>query len=1605
MSNLGSSTTAIYQRTSESPPGLSSASSQEAGVTDIRKLATLFDDAPVYAKVLVDLDADQLDKPTDEAFIDQAIEGFDILKASDAGVRGILTKWTNFIRDKLRASSGPVASGEDPTETAVIVFKELLYSALVVEVQSEVAVLVCASLATSAVKKAFRLHRLAELGSARTLEDKVISLFKRQSSTVDGTEFLDGKQQRPTSEARSAKSPNNPHKLPLQVSTPFDGPTPALPYTMFRNALKTAGKFYKLKDDDMVVYIFRNLSPGLGLDVMSDLGESEAKLPSVWLSLDARFGSLDTPSGIAARWERLYMRSSESVTDFSARLRREAHLFHTVTGVSLTLELIAARFLVGLRKEIRAKLESTYSHRLNSLALEELRDAAVYIENKDRRTAIDSTGTSKAHVKKSTSDEATLVTSSKSSKEPLTFGCTYCLEHHIKGAEKHTQENCWKDPANASIVPPWYTTRMKGKNEADKSNSAKVFLTPSPGLFYLKGTSGTINLRLLVDTGADYTLMARQTAERCGVSNVEVLDSPILVGSVSSAEAVRLKTRGRLRVTVPDRDGEVTELTLLVYLVDGGALHELLRGDVVLMGMSTLSRMRADVLVGERALVCRELATTWPLFTETDNEQQALLGLADGASSDETCVTYSLPDEATIKERLRDWQWPQVYVEMKSTAVPPARRDPYPCKDIERKAMRLLVSQLEKDDFIENISPERVRNEDVWVVPAFIVEKHCTEPQPSIEELSDINVQKHFRLVVDERPINEGCSPLPSTWEGYQVSFTQCLESIGSNSWFASLDIKNAYFCLQYHPSVQRYFAFSYFDDDNNVHYALHKRMIMGWTHSASYWCYALRRLLDLAVPEILPYMVTYMDDCLIWHPERTTCEAMLKLVLYAIRRAGAEAPPHKVKGPCRELEFLGMRLGPDGYAVADHTVEELRSALRERPTTLRGLRVKLGLMQFCKSLWSPVTGGAHCTLTHLTQPLTAMIGDLTSKGARRNAKLPWSVELDEVWNTIVCSMRPQVIGFHASSEASGDLQFVLSSDASPIAAAAILYVGSRTTLLQRLEAGLVVDSEWLGSWGRIVGIWTHRWSKAERRYDIIDKELFSLTKALLHWRPRVLESVLRVRGRADSADTRGMGRVAAFTDSTAALGRFVARNTSSLKPQGSRDRRWLAWLVDLADFPEVDLTVRHLKGTCNQLSDILSRLLPGGSTMLAEGTSKPLALLSSVLVSTLADGSTPDLAGAPQEPTGNGDDQPSVNTLVAEATTVILTQQKCDGTTKVYGTPLSVWWSHFLGEEEDVLSAPAVAAVDMGLVRWGPGLYVIRDAADDDVVWSLVVPSGAAGELPNLLSTNYLPDWSIREWLTFVFHDMSFHQGVDSALVAILQHFWWPGCAKMIRQWIQSCDRCLENRKNIRLHSIPCLRIPRGLVNLTDGGKHVAVDFGYPRQNWVPASDNVNIGFICMVCLATGYTVVEPVSNMKGMTAVQSVMKLWVPFFGIPRTLTADNAITTNEFCTELSAVGIRVCRIPSFSPWANGVAEKRIGVIKDRIQGMRIPWDNALSWIQLSLNSTANAVGISPAELMFGSRIRSVADAVVGAVCEDYDATNDDPSQLNRSTSFYDE
>ncbi|KAF4657857.1 hypothetical protein FOZ61_006018, partial [Perkinsus olseni] len=118
--------------------------------------------------------------------------------------------------------------------------------------------------------------------------------------------------------------------------------------------------------------------------------------------------------------------------------------------------------------------------------------------------------------------------------------CSYCTAMKLRGADKHDDANCWKNPANAHLVPEWYRQRRAAK-PADKASKEQAAASgsgspPTEGTFMvmsghegtpgtslrvveasMEGPSGTTrSLELLIDTGSDVTLMSSSLAAILG---------------------------------------------------------------------------------------------------------------------------------------------------------------------------------------------------------------------------------------------------------------------------------------------------------------------------------------------------------------------------------------------------------------------------------------------------------------------------------------------------------------------------------------------------------------------------------------------------------------------------------------------------------------------------------------------------------------------------------------------------------------------------------------------------------------------------------------------------------------------------------------------------------------------------------------------------------------------------------------------------------------------------------------------------------------------------------------------------------------------------------
>ena len=101
---------------------------------------------------------------------------------------------------------------------------------------------------------------------------------------------------------------------------------------------------------------------------------------------------------------------------------------------------------------------------------------------------------------------------------------------------------------------------------------------------------------------------------------------------------------------------------------------------------------------------------------------------------------------------------------------------------------------------------------------------------------------------------------------------------------------------------------------------------------------------------------------------------------------------------------------------------------------------------------------------------------------------------------------------------------------------------------------------------------------------------------------------------------------------------------------------------------------------------------------------------------------------------------------------------------------------------------------------------------------------------------------------------------------------------------------------------------------------------------------------------------------------------------FGLPEVLVSDNAagFTSEDFELFLKSNGVKHVRTPPYHPSSNGLVERAVQTLKRGLKKFKEgSLDTKLSRFLFSYRVTPHSsTGVSPAELMFGRRLRSPLD-----------------------------
>ena len=201
-------------------------------------------------------------------------------------------------------------------------------------------------------------------------------------------------------------------------------------------------------------------------------------------------------------------------------------------------------------------------------------------------------------------------------------------------------------------------------------------------------------------------------------------------------------------------------------------------------------------------------------------------------------------------------------------------------------------------------------------------------------------------------------------------------------------------------------------------------------------------------------------------------------------------------------------------------------------------------------------------------------------------------------------------------------------------------------------------------------------------------------------------------------------------------------------------------------------------------------------------------------------------------------------------------------------------------------------------------------------------------------------------------------HGGVNSTLRRLQFSAWWPGMVSDVNTFVSKCQVCNKVRPHLAKstdhwpESLPLDRWHMDWAWFKDRNIFVMVDAG---SGWVEAFE----------------------TRSRTSEIVIKLLRTVFSRFGMPRCLVSDNApeFVSREVADWIKSQGIHKVESPPYSPTSNGLAERGVKIVKDALKTYNATKHEFTPWLQKILlhhRCTAMARGKSPAEILFGNKLR---------------------------------
>ena len=210
-----------------------------------------------------------------------------------------------------------------------------------------------------------------------------------------------------------------------------------------------------------------------------------------------------------------------------------------------------------------------------------------------------------------------------------------------------------------------------------------------------------------------------------------------------------------------------------------------------------------------------------------------------------------------------------------------------------------------------------------------------------------------------------------------------------------------------------------------------------------------------------------------------------------------------------------------------------------------------------------------------------------------------------------------------------------------------------------------------------------------------------------------------------------------------------------------------------------------------------------------------------------------------------------------------------------------------------------------------------------------------------------------------------SSHAGSSRMKELARSYLWWPNLDKDLEELCNSCPDCLAHRANPPKAELHPWEWP------THPWHRIHVDYAGPVEGRY---------FLIIVDAHSKWV---DIYHTKGTTSSETISCLQHSFaqFGLPISIVSDNGpcFTSQEFRDFIQSRGLRHVTTAVYKPSTNGLAERMVQTFKRSLKkssssaDIQLVIDRFVFDYRLTPHSTT---GVSPAELMFGRRLRSRLD-----------------------------